>query len=197
MYASIKGTVAEKTKDGVVLETQGVGYEIFVGARTLAELPGAGQTAKLYTYTYVREDALALYGFLQRDEKDLFLKLLGVSGVGPKLALAILGSYTVTELTMALLASDTQTLSRIPGVGKKTAERIALELRGKVNETAITGAGAPVAVSTADARTLEAVQALMALGFTSAEATRALAQTKDQTVEAMIVDALQALGSGR
>jgi len=197
MYASIKGTVAEKTKDGVVLETQGVGYEIFVGARTLAELPGAGQTAKLYTYTYVREDALALYGFLQRDEKDLFLKLLGVSGVGPKLALAILGSYTVTELTMALLASDTQTLSRIPGVGKKTAERIALELRGKVNETAITGAGAPVAVSTADARTLEAVQALMALGFTSAEATRALAQTKAQTVEAMIVDALQALGSGR
>jgi len=196
MIALVTGTVRDKTKDSVVLMTAaGVGFELLVSIRTLAELPEEGREATLYSYLAVREDAVNLYGFLTREEKELFLSLITVSGVGAKMALAALSAMSVTELKMALIAGDTRALARIPGVGKKTAERIALELRGKVEEPDFRPSGSSASdAASADANLREAVQALMALGFNSVEATRALAGTQADTVEAMIVEALQRLG---
>jgi len=174
----------------------GIGYELLVSLRTLSDLPESGKSVTLYSYLAIREDAVTLFGFINGEEKQLFLQLIGVTGVGPKMALAALGALSVTEIKMALMSGDIKTLSRIPGVGKKTAERIALELRGKVDVIDFVpgGDGGTVAPVSNDANMREAVQALMALGFNSAEATRALSGSRAQSVEEMIVEALQNLG---
>jgi len=197
MIAMVHGTIADKTKDSVVLMTAGgIGYELLVSLRTLSDLPESGKSVTLYSYLAIREDAVTLFGFINGEEKQLFLQLIGVTGVGPKMALAALGALSVTEIKMALMSGDIKTLSRIPGVGKKTAERIALELRGKVDVIDFVpgGDGGTVAPVSNDANMREAVQALMALGFNSAEATRALSGSRAQSVEEMIVEALQNLG---
>ncbi len=195
MISLVTGTVRDKTKDSVVLMTAaGVGFELLISTRTLAELPEEGREATLYSYLAVREDAVNLYGFLTREEKELFLSMITVSGVGAKMAMAALSAMSVTELKMALIAGDTRALSRIPGIGKKTAERIALELRGKVEEPDFAAGGQNGNVPASDDDLREAVQALMALGFNSVEATRALSGVQADSVEGMIVEALQRLG---
>lgn len=194
MYAFIRGKVDSKTPESVVLDAGGVGYEIFTGTRTLSGLPAVGEVARLYTYLYVREDAQLLYGFASREEKAMFLKLLGVTGVGPKLAMSILSGLTVAELAVALATSDARAISRINGVGKKTAERLILELRETIGAQELTAAGAPTAVAMGGSAAQEAIQGLMALGYSSVEATKAVSAAGDVGgVEEIILRALKAL----
>jgi len=194
MYAFIRGKLEYKGLDRAVLDAGGVGYEIFVSTRTLSELPAVGEQAMVFTYLQVREDAMLLFGFGNREEKAMFIKLLGVTGVGPKMAMSILSGMTVAELAIALVTKDTRALSRISGVGKKTAERLILELRESVGEAELAGA-APQAGALAGAGTAqESIQALMALGYSSIEASRAVGAAGDVgSVEEIIMRALKAL----
>ena len=186
MYAYLKGTVADKGLNELVLDVGGVGYLLSVSMTTLQDTPPAGESMKVYTYLAVREDAMELFGFATKEEKEMFLKLMGVSGIGPKLALAILGSMPLRDLSLAIVTGDVNALSRAPGVGKKTAQRIALELKEKVSESDF--AAAPTAHTAytpvqEDAAT-EALAALQALGYTAAEAARAISQVRGQSDKA-------------
>ena len=142
MYAYLKGVVADKGANELVLDVGGVGYLLSCSMTTLQETPSIGETMKAYTYFSVREDAMELFGFATPEEKSMFLRLLSVSGVGPKLALSILGAMPLRDLTLAIVTGDAAALSRAPGVGKKTAQRIALELKEKVTESDLEAAPA-------------------------------------------------------
>ena len=183
MYAFIEGQVCEKGTNEIVLLAGGVGYRIAVSMTTLQSVPAVGEKMRCHTILSVREDAMELYGFASREEKQMFQSLTSISGVGSKMALSILGSMPLKELNLAILLGDITALSRAPGVGKKTAQRIALELKDKVSQADVSGApempaaGGAVSFS-ADNRT-EALEALQALGYTPAEARSAIAQVKD------------------
>lgn len=127
------GEITEKTESSVVVEANGIGYEIFVSLTTLNSLPVLNATAKIYTYLHVKEDGVCLYGFSSLEEKQTFLKLIEVSGIGPKVALAILSGITVSDLCVAIKTGDVKLLSTVKGLGKKTAERIVLELKDKIS----------------------------------------------------------------
>ncbi len=182
MYAHIEGAIAEKTADGVVVDAGGVGYELLCGANTLAACPQAGERVKLYTYLSVREDAMELFGFYTREEKRMFLRLIGVSGIGPKTALGVLSALSVRDLSLALVTGDALALARAPGIGKKTAQRLVLELKDKVSNEELTGAGMPAnankALNNAES---EAVEALMSLGYPASEAAKAVARVSGQS----------------
>lgn len=184
MYAFIEGKVCEKNAGELILLAGGVGYQINCSMNTLAAAPALGETMRCYTYLSVREDAMELFGFASREEKHMFLSLTGVSGVGPKMALALLGSMPLKELNLAILLGDVTALSRAPGIGKKTAQRIALELKDKVSQEDVSavsiGGAAPVQSMAADCVT-EALEALQALGYTPAEARNAVQSVRDQS----------------
>lgn len=182
MYAYLKGVVADKGANELVLDVGGVGYLLSCSMTTLQETPSIGETMKAYTYFSVREDAMELFGFATPEEKSMFLRLLSVSGVGPKLALSILGAMPLRDLTLAIVTGDAAALSRAPGVGKKTAQRIALELKEKVTESDLEAApaAAPLPPAQEDAAA-EALAALQALGYTSAEAARAVSLVRGQS----------------
>lgn len=133
MIAFLVGVVEEKREGTLVLDVNGVGYELCISNNSLVALPQIGETTKILTYMAVREDGVFLFGFTSREEKDLFLKLITVSGVGPKLALSVLSGMSISDLTIAISREDTRLLSKIKGLGKKTAERICLELKDKVS----------------------------------------------------------------
>lgn len=185
MYAFIEGKVCEKNAGELILLAGGVGYRINCSMNTLAAAPALGETMRCYTYLSVREDAMELFGFASREEKRMFLSLTGVSGVGPKMALALLGSMPLKELNLAILLGDVTALSRAPGIGKKTAQRIALELKDKVSQedvgAAATGGSAVPAQSMAADCVTEALEALQALGYTPAEARNAVQSVRDQS----------------
>src|SRR5690349_18888416 len=132
MIAHLRGKILEKHPTSVILEAAGVGYEIAISVPSFSGLPAEGGEVSLHIYTHVREDVLALYGFLRREEKQLFERLIGVSGIGPKLAMTVLSGIAADDLINALRNNDLAALTRIPGVGKKTAERMVLELRDKL-----------------------------------------------------------------
>ncbi len=134
MYAFISGTIEDKTENYVVISANGVGYEIYVSTNTLSNIASVGEFAKIYTYLQVREDGMQLFGFISKEEKDVFLQLITVSGVGPKMALVILSSLSVANLITCIVSGDIKTLSSAKGVGKKTAERIILELKSKMGD---------------------------------------------------------------
>lgn len=182
MYAYLKGVVADKGANELVLDVGGVGYLLSCSMTTLQETPSIGETMKAYTYFSVREDAMELFGFATPEEKSMFLRLLSVSGVGPKLALSILGAMPLRDLTLAIVTGDAAALSRAPGVGKKTAQRIALELKEKVTESDLEAAPAvaPLPPAQEDAAA-EALAALQALGYTPAEAARAISLVRGQS----------------
>ena len=162
MIAFIRGTLIEKEPTRAVIEAGGVGYELLVSLATYEKLPRAGSEAKLLAYHCVREDDEILFGFATADEKSLFGKLISVSGVGPKIALAILSGSSVGELAMSIAGGDAKRLAAIKGVGKKTAEKICVELRDKVADFAFSGRGgegAPAPIAK------DAALALRALGF--------------------------------
>ncbi len=183
MYAYLNGKVAEKGQNSLVIDVGGVGYLLSVSMNTLQETPPVGESMKVYTYLSVREDAMELFGFSSPEEKSMFARLLAVSGIGPKVALSILGSMPLRDLTLAIVTGDITSLSRAPGVGKKTAQRIALELKEKVDQSdldyAPNASGPAVPLQEDAAR--EALAALQALGYTAAEAARALSQVRGQS----------------
>ncbi len=177
MYAYIKGTLEEITEDAVVVEAGGVGYHIMVSTATADLLPGIGSEVKIYTYTLVREDAFSLYGFLTRDDLEIFKKLITVSGIGPKGGLAILSVMSADSLRFAVMSGDARAIAKAPGVGVKTAERVILDLRDKISvedtlrNVGMAGNTAKEEAGSADNRMRrEAVEALVALGYSASEA---------------------------
>ena len=197
MFAHIEGTVAEKNADSIVLDVHGVGFLLTVSGATLAAAPAAGERMKLYTVLNVREDAMELFGFYSREEKRMYERLRGVSGVGSRMAMQVLSGMSLRDLSVALAAGDVHALTRIPGIGKKTAQRLVLELRDKIDETQLTGASvSPIAASSGPEA--EAVSALIALGFTASEAAKAVGPGAGQTDDAnqMIFLALKGSDSG-
>lgn len=181
MYAHIRGILSEKLSDAVVIDASGVGYELSVSANTLASCPQTGEEVKLYAYLSVREDAMELFGFWTREEKKMFLRLIGVSGIGPKTALGVLSALTVRDLSIALVTGDAQALARAPGIGKKTAQRLVLELKDKVENEELTGgsASAPLKNIVGSGES-EAIEALMALGYPASEAAKAVSAVSGQ-----------------
>src|SRR3954454_4208949 len=143
MIASLRGALLEKRPNQIIVDVQGVGYDVAIPVSTYSALPDNGKEVTLRIHTHVREDAIALFGFVSGEEKMLFEKLIGVSGIGPKLAITVLSGLAATDLTNAIRSGDVQRLTRIPGIGKKTAERMVLELRDKVE----LAAGSPTPVT--------------------------------------------------
>ncbi len=186
MYAFIEGEVCEKLNGSLVLLASGVGWQLNCSNNTLQAAPPVGEKMRCYTYLSVREDAMELFGFASREEKEMFLQLTSVSGIGPKTALGVLGAMPLRDLNLAILLGDVNALSRAPGIGKKTAQRIALELKDKISQADVSAAAAPsqgvaaAATLSSDAVT-EAIEALIALGYSSTEARNAISQIKDQT----------------
>ncbi|MEM9741934.1 MAG: Holliday junction branch migration protein RuvA [Pseudomonadota bacterium] len=172
MIGYLSGTLLESGEDELLLNVAGVGYEVAITTRLAAALPVQGSVLELFVHQVVREDTLALYGFSTRDERDVFRSLLRASGVGPKLALAILSALGVTELADAVQQQSVSALTRIAGVGKKTAERLLVELKGKLDGWQVgMPPNEPTAVSESSD---EALGALLALGYRPAEAVRML-----------------------
>ncbi len=172
MIGRLRGKIAETGADTVVLDVGGVGYELFASASTLRQLPASGSEASLHTHLHVRDDALQLFGFADRAEKDLFELLISVSGVGPKVALAVLSSFTPDDLRKALATEDVTLIATVPGIGKKTAQRLVLELKEKVG--ADTASGDTVITGVSQTRYAEARDALAGLGYSPMEAKKAL-----------------------
>jgi len=181
MYAFIEGSLVEKDTDRAVILAGGVGYEIIMPQALIAQLPAKGSDTRIYTYFNVREDAHELYGFLSRAQKALFIKLISVSGVGPKAAMAILGVLSPEQAALAIVTEDIAALSSAPGVGKKTAQRIALELKEKIDNDSLTGASFDTMTPVAAGEGTEVIQALTALGYGPSEARQAYAAVKDKS----------------
>lgn len=170
MIAHVRGRLLAKHPNQAVVETGGIGYDITISVPTFSELPGVGAEVALHIHTHVREDVIALYGFLKPFEKQLFEKLLTVSGIGPKLAITILSGMPADDMVGAIRSNDVAKLTRIPGIGKKTAERMVLELRDKMAGFAEIPAASPVSPVEEDV-----LSALTNLGYQRAAAERALA----------------------
>ncbi len=178
MYSYIKGTLEETGEDYLVVEAGSIGYHIYTTGQTFQYLPSAGEEIKVYTYLHVREDAMILFGFLTKDDLMVFKLLLGVSGIGPKGALAILSVMTTDDLRFAVLGDDAKAIAKAPGVGAKTAKRLILELKDKLSledafEQKLSKNQMPAENKAKGAKN-EAVAALVALGYSSSEALKAL-----------------------
>jgi Holliday junction DNA helicase RuvA len=176
MIALLRGVLLEKHPNQAIVEAGGVGYDVTIPVSTYTHLPDAGSEVRLRIHTHVREDALALYGFLSQDEKGLFEKLIGVSGIGPTLAVKILSGLAAGDLIQAIGRGEVERLVRIPGVGKKTAERMVLELRDKL--PAISGQEAPLAAVTLSAIEQDVLSALLNLGCARPQAETAVRKAK-------------------
>jgi holliday junction DNA helicase RuvA len=192
VIARLEGVLAEKGPESVILDVAGVGYEVRIPLSTYLELPAEGKTIRLRIHTHVREDALQLYGFLREAERTAFLLLIGISKIGPRIALAILSGLPTAELVRALREQDIGSLRRIPGVGAKTAERIVMELRDKVASLESAAAGPTPASGIED----ETVSALVNLGYVRNQAERAVRSALEglrerPTLEELVREALR------
>ena len=202
MIYYIRGMVAEYTEEGLVLEAGGLGYQLAVPARLKAALPGPGEEVKLYTYFQVGEGAQKLFGFESREDRQLFTQIIKVSGIGPKLALSLMGVLSADELRLAVMAGDVKAISQAPGMGKKTAEKLILELKDKIDPTSLIApsagpeaGGSPLVISDAFS---EAVAALQALGYSASESlktVRSLEAGADWSVDEILQAAFQKLAS--
>ena len=199
MIAYLRGRVVAITEETVILDVQGVGYEVYCSGGAFQKI-GSNETAELYTYLQVKEDGMTLFGFATPKEKELFMKVLSVQGVGPKLGIAILTGLTADEFTLAVQTADVKRLSAVKGLGKKTAEKIVLELHGKISAAEVMSASGEEPTSAKEpqmkltATQEDAVSALMGLGFTKAESMQSVKRATEngaKTVEEMIMKALQ------
>ena len=200
MIAYLNGRVADVSEDNLVIEVAHIGYNVRIPASVTALLPPVGEEVRIYTYMSVREDAVALYGFLTKDDLEMYKQLITVSGVGPKAGLSVLSVLSADELRMAVISQDAKAISKAPGIGAKTAQRIILELKDRVSleDTALmkdSGMGlaemsASGGISQAKA---EAVEALTALGYSSSDALRAVkaVEQDDMDVEELLKAALK------
>lgn len=200
MIAFVRGTAVDMTENSVIVEAGGIGYEIYMTGTDLSQIH-MGEEVKIHTYFNVREDAMQLYGFRSKDDLQMFKLLLGVNGVGPKAAVGVLAGITADELRFAILSDDVKTLSKAPGIGKKTAQKLILELKDKMKledafelklaheqEKAVAGLG-----EISDGKQ-EAVEALVALGYSSTDALRAVRKVTDvapDDVEGLLKAALK------
>ena len=193
MIALVRGEVAVRRGDHVIVDVNGVGYRLAVSAETLRQVPAVGNAVALHTHLVVRDDALALFGFASEEERDLFLLLVGVQAVGPKMALAVLGGGAPRELVAALAAGDTARLQAVPGIGKRTAERIVVELREKVGASAagLDPTHPEMVVTRADDPRALTREALLELGYDPREAERLLAAAQGSTIEELLAAALR------
>ena len=189
MIASVRGEVTVRRPDHVVVECGGVGYRLSVSAHTLRSVPAAGEEALLHTHLVLRDDGMHLYGFSSEEERELFLMLVGVQSVGPKVALAVLSGGSPRDLSGAIAAGDSARFQAVPGIGKRTAERVIVELREKVAGQAVSAAVQTTASE--DPRTL-AREGLLGLGFAPAEADQLLDSAAGDTPEDLIAAALRA-----
>ena len=201
MIAFLKGEIADLTEGSVVLDVNGVGYEVLVPGQLLSMLEGIGSRVKLYTYMQVREDAVVLFGFLTKDDLQMFRLLTGVSGVGPKAGLNSLSTLGADDLRFAILADDVKRIAKTPGIGAKTAQKIILELKDKLDlqdvfeKKSASGQITPEAAAAAGSQVVqEAVEALVALGYGSTEALKAVRSVQpaeDMDVETVLKEALK------
>ena len=201
MISYIKGELTEVFEDTVVVETNGIGYNIRVPGSVLDRLPSVGSSVRIYTYLYVKEDAMNLFGFLNRDDLSVFKLLLNVSGIGPKGALAILSTIGPDDLRFAVLSEDVKTISSAPGIGAKTAKRLIIELKDKLKlaevfETALANKEKASSENVVLLARNEAVEALVALGYASAQAMKAVQQVEnaeEKDSEQILKEALKKL----
>lgn len=199
MISFVRGIAADMTENSVIVETGGIGYEIYMTGEGLSQLH-MGEEVKIHTYFQVREDAMQLYGFLKKDDLQMFKLLLGVNGVGPKAAMGVLSGITADELRFAVLSDDVKTLSKAPGIGKKTAQKLILELKDKLKledafelKLAHEQEKATASGDASDGRQ-EAVAALVALGYSSTDALRAVRKVTEVSpddVEGLLKAALK------
>lgn len=200
MYAYFIGKITYMTADSVVLEVNNIGYNIKVSAQTIQNLGHLSGEVKLYTYTYVKEDALGLFGFLTREELELFKMMLTVNGIGPKGALSILSTLSVDTLRFAILSGDAKSIAKAPGVGAKSAERLIIDLKDKINAedvfTLNSSESNAVIVTQELPAKKEAIEALTALGYSATDALKAVNQitcAEDTTVEEILKQALKVI----
>ena len=199
MYAYIKGELAEKNIDHIVVEAGGIGYLIYVPAQSIDYLPDEGDQIKVYTYLYIREDAMVLYGFLTKDDLEIFKMLITVSGIGPKGGLGILSTLSADDLRFAILSGDSKTISKAPGIGAKTAQRVIIDLKDKMSleeafEKKLENNADGVQKTLNSSIKNDAVLALSALGYSSAESLKAVSKvdiTDDMDVEDVLKLALK------
>ena len=194
MFAFLEGTVAYKQDGYVILSVNGVGYELFMSNYSVSALPPVNEIARVYTYLQVKEDGVALFGFSNMEEKELFLKLISVSGVGPKMAIGILSNISMQDLAKAIALNDVKILSTIKGVGKKTAERIAIELKDKVTFTMVESMPEQIIDSKA---VDEAIIVLVSLGINKNDALRLAREyaREDSTAEDIVANALRGMNN--
>lgn len=198
MYAYIKGTLEDKSNTYVVVECMGIGYKIFMSNTSISNLGELGEKVKIYTHYYVREDNISLYGFLSNEELRMFELLLGVSGVGAKSAIAMLSNITPSSFALAVISNDIAKLTKIPGIGAKSAQRIVLELKDKLkNEQAIEKAESVKEKIKDDTILSEVIDALQILGYNRKEIDKAIEkiQTENMSTEDIIRKALVVLSS--
>ena len=203
MISFLRGKVAQVMPDRVIVEVGGVGFEVLVSVRDAADMPPSGEDVKLYTFMSVSEDAIRLYGFLSQDDLTVYRTLISVSGVGPKAALGILGALSANDIRFAVFSDDDKALAKAPGIGAKTAKKLILELKDKLNlEDAIQGGAdftesSDTASAVPDAELADAVQALAALGYSGSEALRAVRRvkvTEEMSTQDILKQALKMIG---
>lgn len=201
MYAYIKGEIVDITDDNLVLECNNIGYNIRIPLSVAQRLPGIGADVKIYTYTSVREDAFNLFGFLSKDDLEIYKKLIAVNGIGPKGALSILSAMSADDLRLAILSGDATAIAKAQGIGKKSAERIILELRDKVSmmsKSDLDSEDLTTGTSVDTGTKNEALEALVSLGYTPSDALRAVRQieiTEDMDAGTVLKQALKIIST--
>ncbi|MDP4094834.1 MAG: Holliday junction branch migration protein RuvA [Bacillota bacterium] len=198
MFSYIKGELAQKHGDYVVIDNNGIGYKIFVPITTVESIGSVGEKTILHTYFHVREDAMSLYGFKTQEELGMFELLITVSGVGPKAALSLVSSISASKFGLAVITDDAKTLTKAQGIGNKMAQRIILELKDKIKKEQLSDMGGKLDISETpreNSRVSEAISALMVLGYTPLEASRAVSSvySEELDLETIIKSALKGL----
>lgn len=199
MYSYIKGELAEINTDHIVIDVNGIGYMIFIPSQALDYLPAIGEIIKVHTYLYMREDAMILYGFLTKDELEIFKLLITVSGIGPKGGLAILSTLSADDLRFAVLSGDSKAIAKAPGVGSKTAQRVIIDLKDKLSledafEKKLEHENEKINIASNSQVKNDAVMALNALGYSSSESLKAVSKveiTEEMDVEDVLKAALK------
>lgn len=196
MFSHIEGRVEEKRAGELVVDVGGIGFLLLCSSATIAAAPAGDGQMRCYTHFVVRADAMELFGFATKEEKEMFIKLTAVSSVGPRTALGILSTLSLRDLSLAILTGDAAAIARAPNVGKKTAQRLILELKDKVAQADMDAIGESTFIPEGIGAAQEAVQALLALGYSSLEANRAVAAVRDKadTADGLILYALKGLG---
>ena len=200
MISFLNGTIAAKNENGVIIDVGGVGYNVSMPVSDIAKMGSIGDNVKVFTHFHISENMVGLFGFLTGEQIDYFNKLIAISGIGPKVAVSILGTLSVQDLAFAIIAEDAKAITRAPGVGPKAAQRIILELKGKIDtqEAVSAPVGVQSVVKTALRADTEAVNALIALGASPSEAQKTVMQiSKDgMSTEDIIKEALRRMSNG-